>query len=91
MKMKIWIADLLWNALQIFAGRVHNWIFSPKRNAKIRMKNRERWWEYHCRAVGTPENSRDDMRANAWAIHFGFKVSPMEAVHRGDLKQLRAH
>jgi len=41
--------------------------------------------------VGTPENSRDDMRAGAWAIQFNFKTSPKEAKHRGDLMNLRAH
>ena len=82
--MKHFIANILWDALAMFLGRVHDWVFDPQRNARIRMRNRERWWAYHQKALAT-KDPRDDARANAWAIQFKFETSPEEAISRGDL------
>lgn len=82
--MKTWLANALWSALAIFLTRVHDWVFDPARAAKIRFKNREKWWWYHERASKT-KNSRDDMRARWWQIQFDFKTPPVEAIARGDL------
>lgn len=82
--MKAFIANILWDALAMFLGRVHDWVFDPQRNARIRMRNRERWWSYVQRAKAT-KDKRDDMRAEAWRIQFDFKTPPDEAVARGDL------
>lgn len=86
MGIKAWIADQLWNALKLFLGRVHDWVFSPERNARIRMKNRKRWWRYHLKAQRT-NDKRDDMRAKAWQIQFKFETSPEDAEERGDLRE----
>ena len=82
--MKAWIAQLLWDAMAIFLARVHDWIFSPERSARIRFANREKWWRYRQRAAET-KSPRDDMRANSWAITFDFKTPPTVALARGDL------
>ena len=82
--MKTFLANLLWDALAMFAGRVHDWIFDPERHAHIRMKHRRRWWAYHQKAKQT-KSTRDDMRANAWAVQFRFETPPEEAINRGDL------
>jgi len=86
--MKAWLANMLWDALWIFLRRVHDWAFDPERNARIRMKHRQRWWSYHQRALQT-KSERDDMRAQAWAIQFDFRTSPDEALIRGDLEPWR--
>lgn len=88
--MKAWIANLLWDAMWIFLRRVHDWAFDPERNARIRMKHRQRWWSYHQRALQT-KSERDDMRANAWAIQFKFETPPDEAIARGDLPNWPVH
>jgi hypothetical protein len=85
--MRTWLANIIWDALWIFLRRVHDWIFDPDRNARIRFRNRERWWSYHQRAIATPDNQRDDMRAKAWRIQFDFKTPPDEAIARGDLSK----
>jgi hypothetical protein len=82
--MKAWLANLMWDALRIFAGRVHDWAFDPQRHARIRMAHRERWWDYYCKAMRT-KDKRDDMRAQAWAIEYKFETSPADAKARGDL------
>jgi len=82
--MKAWIAEMLWDALAMFLGRVHDWVFDPERSASIRMRHRKRWWAYHQKAEHT-KNKRDNMRAQAWAIQFAFKTPPQEAIDRGDL------
>lgn len=82
--MKQWLANILWDAMLLFCGRVHDWVFDPKRAARVRMKHRQRWWAYEQRARQT-ESVRDDMRARAWAIQFEFKTPPDEAIARGDL------
>lgn len=88
--MRQFLANLIWDALWIFLRRVHDWAFDPERNARIRMKHRERWWAYHCRALET-KSERDDMRANAWALQFKFETSPEDAKARGDLPNYPAH
>lgn len=88
--MRQFLANLIWDALWIFLRRVHDWAFDPERHARIRMKNRERWWAYHCRALET-KSERDDMRANAWALQFKFETSPEAAIQRGDLPNYPAH
>jgi hypothetical protein len=82
--MSKWIANMLWDALAILSTRAHDWAFDATRHARIRMKHRNRWWDYHCRAEVT-KSKRDDMRARAWQIEFDFKTSPDDAVRRGDL------
>lgn len=82
--MKEWIANLLYDALKMFCGRVHDWLFSAERHARIRFRNRERWWRYQQKADAT-KDKRDDMRAMAWQIEFDFKTPPTEAKLRGDL------
>lgn len=84
MSLKAWIADLLWDALKLFAARAHDWAFDPQRHARIRMAHRQRWWRYHQKALST-DDPRDDMRARAWAIQYDFKTPPEEAEARGDL------
>lgn len=83
MGVKAWIADLLWDALKLFLGRIHDWCFDPGRHARIRMKHRERWWKYHQKAMRT-KDPRDDMRAKAWAIEYKFETPPVDATMRGD-------
>ena len=82
--MKTWIANALWSALAIFAGRLHDWIFDPNRAARIRFKNRETWWFYYQKSLKT-KDARDDMRAHWWQIQFDFCTSPEAAKDRGDL------
>lgn len=83
-----WIANAMWDALKLFAGRVHDWAFNPQRHAKIRFRNRERWWRYVLKAEKT-KDPRDDMRAKAWQIEFGFETPPTAAIDRGDLDKHR--
>jgi hypothetical protein len=85
--MKAWIANLLWDALGIFLGRLHDWIFDLNRAVRGRFRNREIWWRYYCKAK-TTGSKRDDMRAEWYRIHFAFKTSPEEAVKRGDLEPI---
>ena len=82
--MKAWIENLLWDALKMFAVRVHDWVFDPNRHARIRMKHRERWWAYKVKAEQT-KDARDDMRALAWQIEYKFEVPPEVARARGDV------
>ena len=83
--MRAWIADILWDALSIFGRRLHDWVFDPDRHARIRFRHRERWWAYERKATKTMD-PRDDMRARAWQIQFGFKTNPTDARLRGDLE-----
>lgn len=83
-KMIAWMADCLWAALAVVAGRFHDYLFGEERQARIRFWHRERWWKCEQRAMLTG-NKRDDMRAKAWAIQFGFQTPPQEAIERGDL------
>ncbi|MCP4537756.1 MAG: hypothetical protein GY832_11480 [Chloroflexi bacterium] len=82
--MKAWLVDLLWDALLIVCRRAHDWAFDPDRHARIRMKHRERWWDYHCRAAES-DSPIDDARARAWAIQFKFQTPPNDAKARGDV------
>ena len=83
-KLILWLADVFWDALMIFGGKLHDWVFSEARATKIRMKNREWWWARTQKAKATA-NPRDDMRAAFWQILFGFETSPDDAKARGDL------
>jgi hypothetical protein len=58
--MKAWLANLMWDALRIFAGRVHDWAFDPQRHARIRMAHRERWWDYYCKAMDERQTRRHE-------------------------------
>lgn len=82
--MKTLLANWIWDILALVSTRAHNWVFDPKRNARIRMKHRKRWWAYDSKAART-KSKKDDMRAEAWKIQFNFKTSPGAAKHRGDL------
>jgi hypothetical protein len=82
--MKAWIVNLMLDVLRILCRRAHDWLFDPERHARIRFRNRERWWAYKCKADAT-KDPKDDMRARAWQIEFDFKTSPDDAVKRGDL------
>lgn len=88
--MRAYIANVLWNALALFLGRVHDWVFDPERSARIRFKNRKRWWAYHRKAAESG-SKRDDMRAKAWQIQFKFETPPEDALNRGDLPEYPAH
>lgn len=83
-RITAWLADCLWDALKLFAGRLHDFIFDPKRAAEARFRDRERWWRYTQKALAT-DNTRDDMRAEWWRIRFAFETSPDAAKLRGDL------
>lgn len=83
-KIVLWLADVFWDALKIFAGRIHDWFFSEDRAARLRMKKREWWWARSEKAKAT-ENPRDDMRARFWQILDDFETPPADAVARGDL------
>ena len=82
-------ADILWKALALFLGRVHDWVFDPERAARSRFKNRERWWAYKLKADAT-KDPRDNMRAEWWRIHFSFETPPITALARGDLQVLHS-
>jgi len=88
--MKTWLVNLMWDALEIFCRRAHDWAFDPNRSARIRMKHRKRWWAYVLRSQKTM-NVGDDMRAQWWKIQFGFTTPPDAAVARGDLEPYRTH
>lgn len=88
--MKAWLVNIMWDALAMFAVRVHDWVFDPDRSARIRMKNRKRWWAYYLKAART-KTKRDDLRAKSWQIQFRFEVSPNMAEARGDIDPYRTH
>jgi hypothetical protein len=83
--MKVWIANLLWDALAIFLGRVHDYLFSPARAAAIRFVARQRWWAYTQQAASPTGKARHDMRAEYFRILFSFETPPADAVARGDI------
>jgi hypothetical protein len=83
--MRQWIANCLWDALKLVAGRLHDWAFDPQRAVAARFRDRERWWSYRQKALQT-KDPRDDMRAEWWRIRFAFETSPADAIERGDLK-----
>lgn len=82
--VKEWIAAQIIAGIRLVSKRAYMWIMDPKRQARIRMKHRQRWWKYHCKAAKT-RNKYDDMLAAAWAIQYKFETSPETAEARGDL------
>jgi len=88
--MKVWLVNLMWDALRMVSVRAHDWVFDPDRAARNRMAHRERWWDYRLKA-GFTKSERDDRRAEWWRIHFNFKTPPGEAGERGDLEPYRTH
>jgi hypothetical protein len=85
--MKQWLANCLWDAVKLASGRLHDWIFDPRRAALARHRDRVRWWAYKLKAEQT-QDPRDDMRAEWFRIRFNFETSPAEALVRGDLRSL---
>jgi hypothetical protein len=83
-QVKQWLANLLWDALKIFLGRGHDWVFDPQRAALARFRDRERWWAYRQKALAT-QDPRDDLRAQWFQARFGFETPPSAAINRGDL------
>ena len=83
--MKAILANMLWDVLELVCKKAHDFTFDPERHARIRMKNRERWWAYRQKAERT-KKKRDDMRALAWQSEFKFETPPDEARKRGDVK-----
>ena len=88
--MKQFIVNIMWDALAIVLVRAHDWVFDPQRQARIRMKHRDRWWAYHLKAVKT-KSKRDNLRADAWAIQGKFETPPNEVIARGDVKPYPCH
>ena len=82
--MKTWLVNMVWDALHLVAWRLHDWFFDAERAAAARMRDRERWWSYHCKAQATP-CPKDDVRAKWFEARFGFKTPPEVAKARGDL------